>query len=393
MPTNNTSAYRICHLTNVHHLFDQRIFYKEAQSLVAAGYDVTILGPGPATLSGDHAGVHVVTIPPPASVVGRLANLWRLLHKVLDSDAHLVHFHDPELLPVGLALRLMGRRVVYDCHENFPQTAYVRRWVPKGLRRPLALVIDCVECGVARLLSGVLGVVDEQGSRFGHRPFVAVKNFPRLEWFKESVADTSSRHDLLPDSRLAPCELLHIGSLSYDRGSQFLLDVMSELGRTHPHVRLRTVGPFHTEVDRIAFERRAQELGVWDRIDCCTTKVPYDELGALIAQHRIGLIPGQVSVKNLTPFVPTKLFEYLACGLPVVASSLPSIRGFYEQGDWGILADPSQPCEHAAAIRQLLDDEPEAIAKGRRGRCLVEERFNWSNEADRLLDFYDRVCQ
>jgi glycosyltransferase involved in cell wall biosynthesis len=375
--------HSVCHLTNVHHLLDQRIFYKEAQSLAAAGYDVTILGPGVASLSGDHAGVRVVTISPPTSVVGRLMNLPRLFRAALHTDARLIHFHDPELLLVGLALRMMGRKVVYDCHENFPQTAYVRRWVPALLRRPLAMVIDTLERTVARLLSGVLGVVDEQGSRFDRCPFVAIKNFPRLEWF------SPNGHG--PSSDLAVCELLHIGSLSHDRGSQFLLDVMSELGKTHPDVKLRTVGAFHTEADRVAFEQRAAELGIRDRIDCCTEKVPYDELGMLIRRHRIGLIPGQVSVKNLSPFIPTKLFEYLACGLPVVASSLPSIRGFYAEGDWGVLADPSRPCEHAAAIRHLLDDEHEALAKGRRGRSLVERRFNWSIEAERLIDFYKQV--
>ena len=375
----------VCHLTNVHHLFDQRIFYKEAQSLAAAGYDVTILGPGPASLAGEHAGVNVVTIEPPRSVSGRLLNLARLLHLAHKTGARLIHFHDPELLPVGLALRLLGRKVVYDCHENFPQTAYVRRWVPARLRRPLALCIDALECSVARVLSGVLGVVDEQSDRFAHCPFETVKNFPRLEWFSPTTEGPE------PAQAESSCELLHIGSLSRDRGSQFLLEVMSELSKTHPHVRLRSIGPFHTEADRLDFERRGAELDVADRIDCWTDKIPYDQLGALIARHRIGLIPGQVSVKNLSPFVPTKLFEYLACSLPVVASALPSICDFHAPADWGCLVDPACPREHADAIRHLLANESEARAKGQRGRALVEQQYNWSIEAERLLAFYKRV--
>lgn len=386
----------VCHLTNVHHLLDQRIFYKEAQTLVAAGYDVTILGPGPAALAGVHAGVRIVAIPPPRSRLGRLKNLLRLLRRAHGIGAGLIHFHDPELLPVGLALRLLGHRVVYDCHENFSQTAYVRRWVPARLRRPLAFFIDLLERGTARVLTGVLGVVDEQAARFDHCPFVAVKNFPRLEWFSPDPFNPDSCHREPCDGAIdvegtSTCELLHIGSLSQDRGSQFLLEVMSELSSTHPQIRLRSIGPFHTEADRIAFNLRARELGVEDRIDCWTRKIPYDQLGAFIVRHRVGLIPGQISAKNLTPFVPTKLFEYLACGLPVVASSLPSIKDFYAAGDWGWLADPSRPCEHAAAIRRLLDDETEARAKGQRGRRLVEDRYNWSNEAEHLLAFYERV--
>jgi glycosyltransferase involved in cell wall biosynthesis len=105
----------------------------------------------------------------------------------------------------------------------------------------------------------------------------------------------------------------------------------------------------------------------------------------------VGLIPGQVSLKNLRPFVPSKLFEYLACGIPVVASALPSIRSFHAEADWGILVEPADARAHARAIGFLLDHPAEARAKGERGLTMVEDRFNWAGEAQKLLALYDRV--
>ena len=372
---------KICQLTNVHSPLDHRIYYKEAQSLAAAGYDVTVIGPGDEALAGVHRGVRICTIPNPASVFGRLTNLLRLMRKGWSTGADLYHLHDPELLPMGLVLRVLGKKVIYDCHEHFPQVAYARRWIPRPLRLPMSLMIDLCERLTACVLNGVLGVVDEQRQRFRHCLFEAVKNYPRTEWF------TPNGNGRTPGD----CELLHVGSLSRDRGSEFLLDVMHELSSTHPNVRLLTVGPFQTEADRQAFERKLEHYELRDRVECRTETVPYDQLGELIGRHRIGLIPGQPSVKNLAPFVPTKLFEYLACGIPVVASALPSIRSFYEAGDWGSLADPTDPRDHAAAIGHLLDHADEASCKGRRGRSLVEEQFNWSAESHRLLNFYERV--
>jgi glycosyltransferase involved in cell wall biosynthesis len=365
----------------VHSPLDQRIYYKEAQSLAAAGYDVTVIGPGDAALAGVHQGVTIRTMPRPDSVSGRLTNLLRLTREGWRSGADLYHLHDPELLPLGLLLRALGKKVIYDCHEHFPQVVYSRRWIPRLLQLPMSLMIDFGERLAVRVLNGVLGVVDEQRQRFGNCLFEAVKNYPRTELF------TPNGKGAAPDD----CELLHVGSLSRDRGSDFLLEVMRELSDTHPSVRLRTVGPFQTEADRLAFELKLEEYELQDRVECRTDPVPYDQLGELIARHRIGLIPGQPSVQNLTPFVPTKLFEYLACGIPVVASALPSIRSFYEAGDWGTLADPTDPRDHAAAIGHLLDHADESDRKGRRGRLLVEERFNWSAESDRLLNFYQRV--
>lgn len=367
----------VCLLTNVHHPLDQRIFYKQALSLVRAGHCVVVVGPGQAGLAGCRQGVEIRTVPLPHSPWGRLRNLGRMLRVCWDVRAQIYHFHDPELLPVGLFLRLLGKQVCYDVHEHFPQVALVRSWVPRWLRRPLAALVDRAERFSARWLSGVVGVVEEQGPRFSHRPFAAIKNFPRLEWFPPANGQ-----------KRTGAELIHVGSLSEDRGALFLLEIMRLLGQTHPQVRLLTLGPFHTTRTEKVFRERIQAYGLDGRVECRTTAVSYQDLGPLIRTSRIGLIPGQVSPKNLTPFVPTKLFEYLACGLPVVASALPSICGFYAAADWGIIVEPADATAHARAIAYLLDHPEEARAKGVRGRVAVETRFNWAKEEQKLLAFY-----
>ncbi len=374
------AAPEVYHLTNVHSPFDARIFYKQAQTLARAGYAVTVVGPGLAEWCGERAGVRVQTVPLARGAGQRLVNLCRLLRVGLSADADCFHFHDPELLPVGAVLKLCGRRVIYDVHEHFPLVAMVRPWVPQRLRRPLAWLVNWGERLLARyFVTAVVGVVEEQGDRFASRPFVAVKNYPRLEWFSPGC------------SRLGPCALVHIGSLSEDRGGLFLLEIMRELAKTHPQARLLSVGAFHSQALRQRFEARRRAWGLEEQICYSEQRVPYDELGAVIAGCQIGLIPGQVSPKNLASFVPTKLFEYLACGLPVVASDLPSIRKFSATGDWGLLADPSDPASHAQAIGCLLDDPVAAQAKGAQARRVAEEHFNWEAEAEKLLALYERI--
>lgn len=134
-----------------------------------------------------------------------------------------------------------------------------------------------------------------------------------------------------------------------------------------------------------------REYGLEELVWCRTEPVPHDELGAWIRRGRIGLIPGQVSAQNMTPFVPTKLFEYLACGLPVVAGDLPSIRRFHAAADWGVLVEPADVNGYARAVGHLLDHPQEAQELGQRGREVVEHCFNWEVEAQKLLDLYVRV--
>lgn len=373
-------------LTSVHHPFDQRVFYKEAVSLVEAGYDVTLVGPASADLRGDHRGVHLVPVPVPASRPQRIVGHRRVLAAARQARADVYHVHDPELLPLAWVLRRLGHRVIYDAHENYPAVALTRAWVPLWLRRPLAFAVDVAEGFLARRLDGVVGVVDDQGPRFRHPRFAAVRNYPRLEWFRPALDPAPG-----PPADGDQAELVHVGSLSRDRGARFLLEVMRQLQVSHPGVRLDALGPFHGLAEEAAFHTTLREFGLAQVVRCRTRWLPYDELGTFIGRHRIGLIPGQVSPKNLTPFVPTKLFEYLACGVPVVASDLPAIRTLRALGDWGLLADPSDPRAHALAIARLLDDPAEAAEMAVAGRTLVESMCNWESESGKLLSLYSQV--
>ena len=373
---------RVCVLTSVHHTFDQRIFYKESVSLAEAGYEVTLVGPGPPACAGIHRGVRIVPLPVPATRRGRVGFQARLLAEARRVGADIYHLHDPELLPLGCVLKALGRRVIYDVHEDFPAAALTRTWVPGLVRRPLSITVDAAERLLTRFLDGVVGVVEEQGARFRGRPFAAAGNYPRLEWFPA------------PRERPAAAkpELVHVGSLSRERGAQFLLQIMRQVRRTHPQVQLTALGPFQTRPEEAAFRAGLRDYDLMETVHCRTERLPYDELGAFIGGHRIGLIPGQRSASTLAPFSPTKLFEYLACGLPVVASSLPSIRGFRQGGEWGLLADPDDPGDHARAITRLLDDPSEAEWMGRAGRRMVESACNWERESRKLLSLYDSVA-
>jgi glycosyltransferase involved in cell wall biosynthesis len=278
-------------LTNVHCPFDQRIYHKEAKTLAAAGYGITVVGPGDSMLEGRADGITVKVIPVPRSSRERLTNLWRLFRIARTSDATLVHFHDPELLPVAFLLTLLGKKVIYDVHEHFSVVALTRSWIPRAVRKPLSFAVERGERYLGRYMSAVVGVVDEQGKRFRRRPFVAVKNFPRLECF-----------DLPQGVNGRSCDLLHVGSLSRERGSVLLPQILKTLKATHPTFSLLNVGGFHSSLDEQRFHEDLESFDLCSNVRCIHGFVPYSKLGNLIAAGRVGLIPGIVCPKNLKPF-------------------------------------------------------------------------------------------
>jgi glycosyltransferase involved in cell wall biosynthesis len=89
--------------------------------------------------------------------------------------------------------------------------------------------------------------------------------------------------------------------------------------------------------------------------------------------------------------MPTKLFEYMATGLPVIASNFPHWKEILEDNHCGLVVDPLNPKEIARAIEYLLDHPEEASRMGENGRQAVKDKYNWEEEGKKLLDLYERL--
>jgi hypothetical protein len=55
--------------------------------------------------------------------------MWQVYRKALKTDADIYHLHDPELMPLGLLLKLQRKKVIYDVHENLPKQISIKHWI------------------------------------------------------------------------------------------------------------------------------------------------------------------------------------------------------------------------------------------------------------------------
>lgn len=366
---------KVAHLTSVHPVFDTRIFHKEAATLAAAGYEVVLI----AVTEHDtvERGVRVRAVPPAAGRLRRMtATVVAMLRAALDERADVYHFHDPELIPVGLLLKLAGRRVIYDVHDDLPGQVLTKPWIHPRLRALVARSMAAVERLAGRLFDGVVVANPAHAARFPPTKTSTVRNLPRLEEF-------ATAGDAVP-YRERPRQVVYIGDLSRVRGTLEMVDAMALLP-AESDVRLEIGGRFNEpELEDVC--RRSPG---WDRVTFLGWQ-SRPQVAAALARARVGLVLLH-PVPHYSANYPVKLFEYMASALPVVASDLPLCREVVESAGCGLLVDPRDPAAIAAAITWLLDHPAEAEAMGRRGWRMVHDRYSWTSEGEALLGYYERL--
>ena len=152
---NSHHGKKVCMLSSVHSAFDVRIYEKEAKSLAAAGYEVSIIAPH--EKDEEASNVQIKAVPRPQNRRQRMTTtIWEVYRRAEELGASVYHFHDPELIPVGLLLKLKGRRVVYDVHEDLPRDILDKDWIPPALAKSVARAGAATELLGGLLFDGII---------------------------------------------------------------------------------------------------------------------------------------------------------------------------------------------------------------------------------------------
>ena len=373
---------RACLLSSVHRALDNRLFYREARSLQRAGYDVTLVAVHEQDEVRD--GIRIQGLPQVPRWQRPL--LWaKLLRQALAAEADVYHFHDPELLLLAPWLRLLaGKPTIYDVHEANADFIRVKDYLPAWARYPLAWIFGWLEPLLARLNSALLFADDEIAAAFRgvRRPKATLYNFPERSFIEQAARATQ-------DAGPRPPVVLYLGGLERNRGSRLMIEAFHQVWRLLPQARLLHVGhmapPDLEDEVRADVARRGMKRAV-----TFAGRVPFAEIGLHLAQAAVGWVPWQPVAKNQKN-IPTKLFEYMAYGLPVVGSDLASTRPFVHEGQNGYRVTADDPTAHAEALLDLLRQPERASAMGRRGQELVRTDYNWDEMERRLLALYQKL--
>jgi glycosyltransferase involved in cell wall biosynthesis len=364
---------KICHITSVHKRYDGRIFKKQCTTLSSQGYDVNLIVNDflPDEIKN---GIKIVSTNyhPKSRILRFVSSGRKLLEKALEIDADIYHLHDPDLLLIGNKLKKIGKKVIFDSHEDYPSDIASKEWIPKILRKPIAKGYEIFEKKSLKKYDAIITVsphIVERLEKINSNSYL-ITNYPMLK----SDANMNSLNKEFVNNTIC-----FAGAIHKDWGHHIIIDAIEMINNT----RYILVGPSsETYLSKLKVKKS------WCKVDYRGVVTPaevqqiYKESNIGIAVHYSDSLAGKGTLGN------TKLFEFMEAGLPIICSNYPLWDEIVMKYKCGISVNPRNVNEIKEAIEYIIEHPSEAKHMALNGMEAVRNEYNWSTQKPILLDIY-----
>ncbi len=368
-------------ITSVHRWDDTRIFHRQATSL-AKKYDVELHA------SADFSekelnGVRIIGLPKWTKETDRIRSWWILFRRALKSSADVIHFHDPELIPLCFFLKIIKKvKIIYDIHEHVLYDIMDKQWIPVYLKPLVKNVYILFEKICLPRFDAIIYTTPIVGQRYQNicKNVVSIENYPQLGLF-----DNSEKSN--PDSGTP--SVIYLGRVKKERGVKEVILAFREVIKKLPEARFVIVGDVVPHSYELELKKLVADLHLESSVNF-SGLVPYQETMKYLGNASCGIVTFLPERNNMA-CLPNKMFEYMACGLPVIASNFDLYKEVVEGSACGIIVDPENVGMIADAIVDMLSNTESLKKMELNGKRAFEFKYNWEHEEVKLLALYDYI--
>jgi glycosyltransferase involved in cell wall biosynthesis len=360
--------------------------YNEAKTLSDNGYDVTMIAWDRELISPEKEslnGIHVERLRIPAGFqAGPIKNLPKILtfykraiQRLWKSDFDVIHcFNLDTIIPGLLVGRLKRKKVVLDlCEPN-----YYANWKP--IFQPVYRLINFFEKFFSRRFDRLfvhnLYQMDKFG-KFGIKSLLQIGSYPNLSLVVNKV-------NARPDSESVV--IGRLGSIYHDNGIEETIEAFQMIRKKYPKCKLLLAGKVFANY-KSTFEKLIQ---------------PVKDYLILIGQYAPSDMPELYSKIDISVMLyrrteffrnvsPTKFFDSLASGVPLVTSDIGDLRLLTTQYNCGVIVDETNPQDICRGFETLIRDPDLRRTIAENGLKLAREKFNWEAEGRKLLKSYESL--
>jgi glycosyltransferase involved in cell wall biosynthesis len=364
----------------VHPATDIRIFHKECKSLAAAGYKVTLLAANTQSRYIDNVNIVSVNLPG-TRLLRMIFATFKMYVAAMQQKARIYHFHDPELMLCGAMLRLSGKKVIYDIHENVRLTILDKQYLKPWLRKTLYWLYYAYEKMLLPFFNRLVLALSEETYKkyYPAKKSTVILNFP-LPLKKKIIEKTFDTNTF---------RLVYAGVVHEYRGIFEMLNIAK-------HLKQNKVNFIFDIIGFVRPQSLNNDINIFIEKENLTDNVKLHGFvdAAEIPQY---LAKADVGISLLTPFLrykealPTKIFEYMQHGLPVVTNNFDLLIDYVERTQTGICIDIDNLKSDINKITDLLENKDLLQQMSKNGIKLTAEKWNWSTQEKRLVQLYNSL--
>ncbi len=356
--------------TSVHQWNDVRIFHKEAISL-SKEYNVDLHAPAEFDFKIVE-NVNVYGLPKWEKVLERKGIRKEIWKRIKKSNADIFHFHDPELIIIGLYLKIIKKKkVIYDVHENVTKQILNKDYIPtRFLRKLISMIFSIIE----RIAIGFFDSVIVAGNDIlkSYEKRTIINNYP--------IIGAKNINEYNKDDAL-----VYLGGITKIRGVEEVAKAIKIVNdKTNRNLKIKLIGEFSNKDFKehlLSKYSKVIRFYGWRKREEALNETRKSFLGIVL----------YLPVQNHMFLRSNKIFEYMEAGIPILYSNFSNWCNKLDKFKVGLSADPTDPHDIADKICWLLDNPSEASLMGKNGKRTITNHFNWYIEEKKLLDLYRKL--
>ncbi len=367
----------VCHVISGYFRNDARVFKRQCLSLKQEGFKVSILtndGEPDDVLDGIKIYSCVKKWPRWKTL---LFASYQFQKEAIEINADIYQLHSPELLPLAIKLKKLGKKVVYDAHEDMSAHILEKDWLPKFSRRFISIFISAymnwVYKRIDEIVSPHLHVIKKINNDISKGILVA--NFPLIQQLdSEIIQNIKSRKPVV----------CYSGTVYNYSNQENIINALSSTKDVSYEVAGVIDDSYKNALlslpcnDRVNFHGRINQL----------------ELRDLYLKSLIGIVIYDYKLNlgyNLGSFGTNKIFEYMEAGLPIICTDYILWQEIIEEYKCGVCVKPGDIESIASAINLINNDRDLATKMGNNSRKAAIEKFNWKTEKQKYVKVFHNL--
>lgn len=369
---------KICVATTVHYALDTRIYYKQVQSLTkkysvdyyakAIDQDVPIQ-PG-----------RFIALPNLPGLIGRVKAMWHLFKLLRKSDYDAYHFHDPELLLLGIYLKIRNKTVIFDMHEDIRQDIADGKQFLNRYGNYFALRLYLCVDKIARSYFDWFILAEDSYQRYfmDEENYSVVHNYPII---------INTR---FPREKKYPHGMVYVGSITEIRGAIKMIHVLEKTRQTIPDATLHLIGSIDTYGLETILNKMIMDRDLKENV-YFYGRIPNASIYEVLTHCGLGMCLLDDTIKSFRDSLPTKIFEYMMARIPFIVTDVPLWSHIIRMSKSGYVADYKDIDGIAKIAVRLLMDHEHNEQLGKWGYESLARYFSWDREEQKLCTVYENL--